>query len=359
MLATHADAVPRGPEWAHEVKWDGWRIIAEITGGQLRLFSRSERDVTSSFPELQGIVLPDLVLDGEVVALDEHGVPSLHALADRIAGPVKAGRARPRPVTVMLFDVLRLEGRELLDVPWAQRRELLEALAPSLDHERWAVPDVYDDGELLLEVTAQNGLEGVVSKRRDSLYLPGQRSRAWLKRPHRRTRSVVVGGWRYETNGRDRLGAVLVGAPQADGRLRLLGRVGAGLAGEAGGHLREQLADLTCDDCPFDDVPREDAAGAIWVRPEVVIDVESLGFAAHGRLRQPAYRGLRPDLTAADVPVEDPADLDTDVDGGASPAPRRADDESPPEEVTPGERAHDNGTENSPARAEQEIRDGR
>ena len=315
MLATFTDSVPTGPAWVHEVKWDGWRVIAQIRGGALHLASRSGRDITANFPELAGLVLPDLVLDGEIVALDDSGVPSLHALADRIAGPVKAGRPRPRPVTVMLFDVLALEGRDLTDEPWERRRALLDALAPSLDHERWAVPPVYDDGELLLGVTAQTGLEGVVSKRRDSRYTPGERSPYWLKRPHRGTRSVVVGGWREETGSRRRLGAVLVGLPRADGRLDLLGRVGSGLAGVAGRDLQHHLDGLDTQVCPFADVPREDAAGARWLRPEVVIDVESLGLAAHGRLRQPTYRGLRPDLTPADLT---PA-LPDEVDDGATP----------------------------------------
>ncbi|WP_051992261.1 non-homologous end-joining DNA ligase [Mobilicoccus pelagius] len=321
MLATFTDSVPEGSAWVHEVKWDGWRVVTEIRGGALHLTSRSGRDITASFPELGGLVLPDLVLDGEIVALDESGVPSLHALADRISGPVRAGRARPRPVTVMLFDVMALGGRDLTGEPWAQRRALLEALAPSLEHDRWAVPEVYDDGALLLDVTAQNGLEGVVSKRRDSRYLPGERSPYWLKRPHRTTRSVVVGGWREETGAHRRLGAVLVGVPRDDGRLDLLGRVGSGLAGEAGRDLLAHLAPLAAEECPFADVPREDAAGARWLRPETVVDVESLGLAAQGRLRQPTYRGLRPDLTSADVTADvadaaaEPATSEEPTDG--------------------------------------------
>lgn len=316
MLATHTDSVPTGDAWAHEVKWDGWRVIAEVRGGAVRLFSRSERDVTSSFPELQGLVLPDLVLDGEIVALDEAGIPSLHALADRISGPAKTqrpGRSAPRPVTVMLFDVLALDGREVIDQPWHRRRELLDALAPSLEHDKWLVPEVYADGRMLLDVTRERGLEGVVSKRRPSPYRPGQRSPHWLKRPHRRTRSVVVGGWRPETGSRDRLGAVLVGTPGPDGRLRLLGRVGSGLAGRAGDELLAHLRDLACPDRPFDDVPRIDAELATWVRPEVVIDVESLGLAGQGRLRQPSYRGLRPDLVPADTLATDIPEEDSDA----------------------------------------------
>lgn len=313
MLATITDAVPTGELWVHEIKWDGWRVITEISGGRMRLTSRSERDITSSFPELAGLGhLPDLTLDGELVGFDESGVPTLHALADRTGGPPRGPRGRrPRTaesrtsrtsrIAVMVFDVMRLDEHDLTGEPWHRRRELLEAITPMLGHENWLVPDVHDDGEALLRATAAQGLEGVVSKRRTSPYLPGERSGHWLKRPHRRTRSVVVGGWRPETGGRDRLGSILVGVPDGSGRLQLLGRVGSGLAGRAGEHLLEHLSELTSDDCPFDDVPREDGAGARWLRPEFVVDVESLGLAGQGRLRQPTYRGLRPDLTPADL----------------------------------------------------------
>lgn len=303
MLATHTRTVPTGDDWVHEVKWDGWRVLTHVTGGEVRLYSRSERDVTGSFPEVQGLVLPDLVLDGEIVALDSSGVPSLHALAHRLGGPgrIQGGRSSSAPVTVMLFDVLSLEGRSLLDEPWHRRRQVLEALAPELGHKHWVVPDVHDDGQLLLHVTHESGLEGIVSKRRDSRYSPGERSPAWLKRPHRGTRSVVVGGWRPETGGLDRLGALLVGVPTPDGALRFVGRVGSGLAGRAGEDLLRRLNDQAVATCPFDDVPGVDAAGAMWVRPDLVVDVESLGLAGGGRLRQPTYRGLRADLTPTDI----------------------------------------------------------
>ena len=156
---------------------------------------------------------------------------------------------------------------------------------------------------VLHAATKEQGLEGVVSKRVDSPYAAGTRSPFWLKAPHRGTVSVVIGGWRPESTGTvaRRLGAVLVGIPGPAG-LRFLGRVGSGLAGKVGQALLRDLEPLASAESPFGtEVPAEDALGARWVQPVLVADVESLGLSSQGRLRQPAYKGLRPDLTPGDV----------------------------------------------------------
>ena len=306
MLATPASAIPVGDNWRHEVKWDGMRVLVDVTDGGLRLFSRTERDVTVAFPELHGIgaEYADMLLDGEIVSMRE-GVPSFAAMAERfhVTDARRAALlAEQVPATLMVFDLLRLYGVELLGRRWADRRATLERL--ELSRPRWQTPPTFTDGEALHAATLEQGLEGVVSKRVDSLYVPGTRSPYWLKLPHRRSVSVVVGGWRPEAagSGSRRLGAVLVGIPAPEGGLRFIGRVGAGLAGRAGQALLRDLTPLHCDLSPFEaPVPAEDAAGATWVRPVLVVDVESLGPSAQGRLRQPAYKGLRTDLTPADV----------------------------------------------------------
>jgi bifunctional non-homologous end joining protein LigD len=169
----------------------------------------------------------------------------------------------------------------------------------------WQVPATYDDGEMLLEATKQQGLEGVVSKRRGSVYVPGRRSADWLKFPHRPTHSYVVGGWRLETDSGSRLGAVLVGQPTSSG-LSYRGRVGSGIAGKVGQLLVGVLAPLTADRSPFcDEVPRVDALGTTWVRPQVVVEVASLGMTPGMRLRQPSYLGLREDLAPEDLELRD------------------------------------------------------
>ena len=302
MLATATESVPAGPDWVHEVKWDGMRILLEAKGGGLTLTSRSGRDVTTSFPELVPLadLYDDMLLDGEVVALVD-GRPSFGALAERmhIADARRAARAAvARPVTFMVFDVVRLLGQDLRRQPWSARRALLEQL--ELDGRCWQTPGVHEDGAGLLAATAEQGLEGIVSKRRTSLYHPGRRSTDWLKLPHRGSESVVVGGWRPEIGG-SVLGALLVAVPGPTG-WEFVGRVGSGLAGRTGASLLTRLRPLERADSPFvAEVPPEDARGTTWVDPEIVIDVASLGRSSGGRLRQPSFLRVRSDLTAADL----------------------------------------------------------
>lgn len=307
MLATPGRRVPSGSAWAHEVKWDGMRVLADVRNGSVHLTSRTERDVTVAFPELAGLgeTFEDMLLDGEVVAL-LRGIPSFPALAERFhVTSVRraASLATSNPVTFMAFDLLRLYGVDLTGRTLADRRATLERL--ELTGAHWQVPPTFTDGETLRDATREQGLEGIVSKKLSSRYVPGLRSEDWLKFPHRTSVSVVIGGWRPETDSRDRLGAVLVGVPTTGG-LAYLGRVGSGIAGKAGAALRADLLALTSPATPFvDEVPRVDAAGATWVEPTLVCEVQALGLTSQQRLRQPAYRGLRPDLTPADVDIEE------------------------------------------------------
>jgi bifunctional non-homologous end joining protein LigD len=307
MLATKGTHVPVGGEWLHEVKWDGIRVIVEVRKGAVRLWSRNENDVTVAYPELQGLagLGHHALLDGEVVALLD-GVPRFAAIADRmhVRNPRRAEQlATSNPVTLLVFDLLEVDGEDLMRQPLTQRRARLDALA--VEGPSWQVPATYDDGSMLLDATGRQGLEGMVSKRRASLYVPGRRSEDWLKFPHRPTASYVVGGWRLETDSASRLGAVLVGVPTARG-LSYRGRVGSGIAGRVGQQLVDVLAPLTTERSPFcDEVPRVDAKGTTWVRPEVVVEVASLGMTPGLRLRQPSYLGVRADLTPDDVQVGD------------------------------------------------------
>jgi bifunctional non-homologous end joining protein LigD len=283
------------------------RVLVDVRHGTTRLFSRNENDATVSFPELTGLPLDDALLDGEVVAFAD-GMPSFGALAERMHVS-RADRARVLaercPVTLLVFDVLRVGDRDLLEEPLSVRRAVLEDL--DLRDDRVQTPPVYGDGQMLFDATYQQALEGIVSKRLTSRYRPGLRSKDWLKFAHRRRESYVVGGWRPETDSRDRLGALLVGRPGGDG-LRYLGKVGSGVAGRKAVVLRDVLAGLTRARSPFaEPVPKEDAAGATWVDPVLVVEVESLGPSSQGRIRQPSYIGTRADLSPADLTPEAPA----------------------------------------------------
>lgn len=306
MLATPGDTVPVGEDWQHEVKWDGMRVLVQVDGDRVRVTSRTERDVTVAFPELarHSSGLPghdDLLLDGEVVVLT-NGAPSFAGIAERfnVTKPADAERlAATAPVTLMAFDLLRVSGHETLTQPLRVRRQLLEAtdLASPSVH----VPAVFDDGQLLLSATAEQQLEGIVSKRLSSPYRPGTRSPDWRKIVHRRTSSYVVGGWRPETDRAGVLGSLLIGTP-SEGGLRYVGRIGSGLAGASGATLLPRLQALEAPTSPFDTrLPAADARGAHWLRPELVVDIEYHTVTSDGRLRQPSWRGVRSDLTPEDL----------------------------------------------------------
>ena len=310
MFATKGSHVPRGSEWLHEVKWDGIRVLVDVQPGRMRLTTRNENDVTIAYPELRppAGLAPGTVIDCEVIALAD-GVPRFSALADRmhVRNPRRAEQlAAVNPVTLIAFDLLFEAGEDLMSRPLTERRARLEALG--LSSAGWQVPATYDDGEMLFEATRQQQLEGIVSKKRASLYYQGRRSVDWLKFPHRPTLSYVVGGWRLETDSESRLGAVLVGQPTSEG-LSYRGRVGSGIAGKAARRLLEVLGPLSAQTSPFcDEVPAMDTKGTTWVRPEIVVEIASLGFTPGMRLRQPSYLGMREDL--------DPADLVPPAPGG-------------------------------------------
>lgn len=311
MLATAGippgiDGVPAGEEWVHEVKWDGIRLLGEYAAGRLRLTTRNENDATAGWPELAHDPGRDLLVDGEVIALNDRGLPDFRVLGERmhVRDPRKVARfAAARPATYMVFDLLRLDGADLTGLSWTERRARLEALSQEGALGSWQVPGVYDDGRLLHGATLAQGLEGIVSKRRTARYEAGVRSRAWLKFPHRFRGSYVVGGWRPQEGTADRLAALLVGEPTAQGLL-YRGRVGSGITGRHSAQLRDLLTERGSS--PFaDEVPREDIRGTRWVEPLVVVEVEThgagTGLASGGRLRQPSYQGLRTDLSPQDL----------------------------------------------------------
>ena len=305
MLAT-TGTLPRGPGWSYEFKWDGVRVISSFQGGPPQLFARSGTTVTTAYPEISGLALPvGSMLDGEMVVLDAAGRPSFTSLAERmhVRDRVRAARlAAAHPVTYMIFDLLRYAGEDLMNLPYGLRRERLEDLELSGPH--WMVPPVFQDGAATEAAARENRLEGVVAKRVDTAYTPGLRSPDWIKIKFDRTGDYVIGGWR---SGARRLGGLLVGSPGPDGRLRFRGRVGGGISGASERELLSVLAPLDSPDSPFEPgaVPREDARGAHWVRPELVVEVRYGNRTPDGRLRFPRFLRLRPDKTPAECVEED------------------------------------------------------
>lgn len=302
MLATPGRHVPTGDAWAHEVKWDGVRALTEVVGGVLRMTSRNENAITIAWPELATSPLGerDLLVDGEIIALNGRGLPDFRTLQERMhvrKAATAARLSREVPATYMVFDLLRLDGRDLTGEPLDARRDLLAGLG--LDGT-WQVPQAYDDGAMLFDATLQQGFEGIVSKRRTSRYTFGERSPHWQKFAHRHRVTYVVGGWRPQEGTTDRLASLLVGELGPDG-LHYRGRVGSGIGPKQGRALGELVAGLGRGDSPFtDEVPRVDAQGTRWLEPVLVVDIDTHG-RGYERLRQPSFQGVRSDLTPEDL----------------------------------------------------------
>jgi bifunctional non-homologous end joining protein LigD len=301
MLAS-SGVLPRDDgSWAYEVKWDGVRALAAVEQGGLRLTSRNGNDVTASYPELLGLasVLSrhPALLDGEVVALDG-GRSDFGRLQSRMhVSRPPARLLRATPVTLLLFDVLHLDGRSLLDEPYDLRRAALEDLGLG-GAAHWQVPPAFlADGQEVLDATRAQGLEGVVAKRRDSRYLPGRRSDCWRKVKHVRTTSAVIAGWKPGGGARTgRIGSLLLGVAGPSG-LEYAGHVGTGFSAAGLARLADLLAPLRRASAPFDvEVPREHARTAVWVEPVLVCDVDYTEWTRDGRLRHPSYKGLRDDV---------------------------------------------------------------
>ncbi|MFT4109999.1 ATP-dependent DNA ligase [Propionicimonas sp.] len=317
MLATLASPESLGDDadWAFEMKWDGVRAIVRLDHGSVTLTSRSGRDETARYPDL----VPDLaalpceeaVLDGEIVVLDARGAPDFGLLQPRInltrAADI-AATAASAPAQLMLFDLLALNGQDLTAQPYEVRRELLASLEPAAVRPAARVqvpPEFEGDLASALEASLALHLEGVVAKRRGSVYQPGRRARTWLKIKHSRAQSVVVGGWRTgQGNRADTLGSLLVGVPDGT-RLAYVGRVGSGFTDAGLRAAQEMLAALATDRPGLDGVPAEDASDAHWVKPVLVGEVTYAERTGPGRLRAPVWRGWRPDLTRGDVAWEE------------------------------------------------------
>lgn len=296
--------LPVGADWAYELKWDGVRVLIDIQPDGMRMTSRTEKEVTTAYPELYGLAeeCPDALLDGEIVAFSD-GKPSFTALQPRMHvrnSEIARRLARSTPVTLLIFDVLRLYGVDLTDRPYTERRETLERIG--LDGPQWMVPPSFDDGEATMQACTTQGLEGVVAKRRTSRYRPGTRTREWVKVKIRHRQEFVVGGWQRGTGYRSKSVGSLALGYYDDSGLRYVGQVGSGLTDRALRTLSETLAELVRDTPPFvDELSREELKDMVWCEPAVVVEVEYAEWTPLGRLRFPTYQGIRTDKDPRDV----------------------------------------------------------
>jgi DNA ligase D len=296
--------------WAVEVKWDGVRALAFIEAGRLVLRSRTGKDITATYPELAGIPGAighrQVLLDGEIVVLNAAGQPDFEALQSRIhVTSVEQARrlAERAPVSYLPFDLLQIDGRPLADLPYSARRQLLTPLSPGV-----SVPPTFPGTEFdaVLAASLARGLEGVVAKRLDSRYEPGVRSDNWVKVKNLRRQEVVVAGWKPGKGNREgHVGSLLMGVYHDDA-LVYCGHVGTGFTVETLNMLDRRLAPLRREDSPFGEpLPEQDARSAVWVEPRLVAEVVFERWTRSGRMRAPAYKGLRDDKDPKDVTRED------------------------------------------------------
>jgi bifunctional non-homologous end joining protein LigD len=304
MLATLSEDVPRGAGWTFEVKWDGYRAVASVSGGEATLTSRNGNDLTARFPSVakevvKALKTPDCVIDGEVCALDESGRASFSAMQQSKAGT---------PIVYYAFDVLEVEGRPLIDLPLVERRKRLEQL---LDRRNRTVrlSEPFDDGRALYEAASQQRLEGIMAKRLDSRYFPGRRTRDWLKLKTHGEQEFVIAGYTKGTGRRASSFGSLVLAYFRANELVYAGNVGTGFNSREIDKLLEKLRPLRRDTLPFRELPkmpRVRKSDVVWVEPSLVAEVEFAEWTHDGRLRAPSYKGLREDKRAEDVRREEP-----------------------------------------------------
>jgi bifunctional non-homologous end joining protein LigD len=314
MFAVLADLPDDPSRYAFEFKWDGMRILALWDGRNLKLLSRNGLDNTSVYPELQALTdaLGDrpCVLDGEICVLDENDSPSFALLQQRMKADRATAlrRSKTMPVQYFLFDVLYLDDKLTIDLPWTQRRALLEEV--TVKGPFWELsPARVGEGEAMLETARAHNLEGIVAKRLDSVYEPGRRSPTWLKVKIIQRQEFVVGGYTNEKGMgiRGGLGSLQVGyydsnQPQ---KLHYAGGVGSGFSAETHARLLKMLRDRAIQKSPF--AERIPGKQVNFVRPELVVEVEYRRWPQGGMLQQAAFKGVRTDKPAREVVREDRA----------------------------------------------------
>jgi bifunctional non-homologous end joining protein LigD len=317
MLA-RLSTLPRDDDkWAVEVKWDGIRAIAYCQPGRVALQTRNLNDVTAQYPEVRRISRAlgahDAVLDGELVAFDESGRPSFERMQQRIHNTdenVVRRKMKTHPVVYVIFDLLYLDGRDLTGKPYTQRRELLEGL--ELSGDAWQTPShSVGHAKELLAASKEQGLEGVMLKRTDSIYCPGKRTGTWLKVKNVSRQELVIGGWTPgEGRRKEHLGALLVGYFERDGGkpvLRYAGKVGTGFKAADLAAIAARLAPLERKTSPFGAGPKP-PKGATFVEPRLVAEIEFREMTKEGILRHSAYKGMREDKAAEEVVLEQATD---------------------------------------------------
>ena len=305
MLATLTEELPRGEGWEFEPKWDGYRALGYVRGGEATLVSRNGNDLTQRFASVakelpKALRTPDAVVDGEVVALDVHGKSSFSAM--------QQGSTH---LAYEVFDVLEEDGESLVDLPLTERRARLEKLLAR--NPVVQLSGSFTDGDALFEAAEEQGLEGVMIKRTSSRYGEGKRSRDWLKiKTHGRQEFVICGYTKGQGRRSGGFGALVLGVHRG-GNWEWVGNVGTGFREHDIEELLAKLEPLRRETSPFPVVPKMPKVkkgDVVWVEPKLVAEVEFAQWTHDGHLRAPSFQGLRDDKPAVDVRRERPAEAE-------------------------------------------------
>jgi bifunctional non-homologous end joining protein LigD len=305
MLATPVTEPFDHPDWIFEMKWDGYRAVAEIRDGAVSLYSRNLISFEKKFFPIVEALRKfgfDAVLDGEIVVVDDQGRPDFQMLQHY----QDSGRGH---LLYYVFDLLYFRGHDLTDLPLLRRKELLKRVLPSSPKIRFS-DHVGKEGVLFYNVVKERGLEGIIAKHSQSVYEPGRRSRQWLKVKTRLTQEGVIAGFTEPGGGRKYFGALLLGVYEGD-ELMYIGHVGGGFSSRDLQDIREKLGPLVQKECPFTVQPETNARVA-WVKPELVCEVALSGWTEDAVMRQPVFLRLREDKAARDV-VREKAEGNNDL----------------------------------------------
>ena len=289
MLFTLAKEPVNSDDWLYEIKYDGYRIQAHILDASIVLYSRNLKNFTADFPSIcQALksVQHDVILDGEIIALDDSGNETWDLLRTKSKGNL----------IYMVFDILYLNGHSLINLSFEQRRSLLnKAMMPTTTIK---ITETFTDGTGLFERVKKAHLEGIVAKRKDSTYTPGKRSSCWLKIPNIFHEEFIIGGW-LEGKGRN-FAALLIGYNRGKDFV-YAGSLGTGFKEKEVLELKTKLSKLSVEKCPFMEVPLTDGIPH-WVKPLLVVGAKYKSWTTAGKLRRPVvYTGLRPDMKLEDV----------------------------------------------------------
>jgi bifunctional non-homologous end joining protein LigD len=294
MLATVTDEPFDHQDWIFEVKWDGYRAIAEVREDGVSLYSRHGISFQRKFSPIAESLRKlrfDAVLDGEIVVVDDQGRSDFQALQ-------QYQDTRSGHLLYYVFDLLYFQGHDLTGLPLLRRKELLKKIMPSLPNIRVSDP-VKKDGVLFYSVVKAKGLEGIIAKHAQSPYEAGRRSRQWLKVKTHRTQEAVIAGFTEPGGGRQHIGALVLGAFEED-KLVFIGHVGTGFGDKDLRDIREQLEPLIMKECPFTVKPVANAPVS-WVKPVLVCEVEFSGWTEDNSMRHPVFLRMREDKAAHEV----------------------------------------------------------